>query len=123
MKTQLNNVKLQILNFVVITAAPFTAPSNITLTTKSSTSLTYEFNEIPCEYRNGVIIGYTCVIDMIEDPGVFVNEQSVFVNETRVTFVALLPGRRYSVQIAANSSVGVVGPFSKVKKDATDSGE
>ena len=92
--------------------APSTAPTCVTVSKVTSTSITVQWGEVDCIHRNGDITGYT-VRYRVQVNG---STQSVSVSgggSTQTIIFGLIPSTNYSIEVAAVNSVGT-GVYSNV---------
>ena len=90
--------------------APSAAPTSVITSSDSPSSITIQWEMVPCIYRNGDITGYSVQY------GVMGSESPQIMDVTRsdalhTTISGLRPSRTYSIQVAARNSAGI-GPYS-----------
>ena len=100
--------------------APSAAPADLIFLSSTSSTISIQWEAVPCIHRNGRITGY--VIQYMEvGGGVFINE-SVTGNQRETSITGLKPSTFYDIQIAAVNSVGT-GPFTNMGFNASTSGK
>ena len=99
--------------------APSAAPADLIFLSSTSSSISIQWEAVPCVHRNGRITGY--VIQYIEvGGGVFINE-SVSGDQKETSITGLQSSTFYDIQIAAVNSVGT-GPFTSIDFSASTTG-
>ena len=94
-----------------LSTAPSAGPASVTTGTVTVSSITVQWEEVPCLHRNGEITGYT-VVGTIS--GVVVKSVDVDDDDGReATISGLTPNTQYSVSVAAVNSAGT-GPASSI---------
>ena len=86
-------------------SAPTTAPTCVSVSEVTSTSITVQWGEVDCIHRNGDITGYTVRYE-VQGNG---STQTVNVSggeATQTTISELTPSTNYSIEVAAVNSVG-----------------
>ena len=97
---------------VFFVLAPSTAPTCVSVSEVTSTSITVQWGEVDCIHSNGDITGYT-VLYAVQVNG---SIQTVSVSgggSTQTIISALTPSTNYSIEVAAVNSVGT-GVYSNV---------
>ena len=92
--------------------APSTAPTCVSVSEVTSTSITVQWGEVDCIHSNGDITGYT-VLYAVQVNG---SIQTVSVSgggSTQTIISGLTPSTNYSIEVAAVNSVGT-GVYSNV---------
>ena len=97
---------------MIFPPVPSAAPSNVSVSEVTSSSITVQWGAVNCSDLNGDMIRYSVQY------GVQGNEstQTVSVSEgeaTMTTISGLTPSTNYSIEVAAVNSVGL-GPYSNV---------
>lgn len=102
-----------ILIAIFASTVPSSAPANLSVSPASegSTSAVVTWNTLPLKDHNGMITGYHIKYFPVNQQ---VNERTAILGfNTRYTLVNLLPQQKYSIQVAASTSLGV-GPYAIV---------
>ena len=97
-------------------AAPSQPPENIQAAVLESTSITFQWTEIPCSGRRGQITGYSYELLKSSNQQVVASglEQS-----TSITITGLIPNTRYTFSVSGETSGGI-GVFSDDYSVTTD---
>ena len=96
---------------VLISTAPSAGPASVTTGAVTTTSITVQWEEVPCLHRNGEITGYTVVA---RTSGITVNTEHISDGNSRsLTVSGLNPSTLYTVLVAANNSAGT-GPATSI---------
>ena len=100
---------------IILLTAPSSPPSNINVTTESSTSIRVSWSEVPSIHRNGMITQYGVMYEPLETFGY---ETVTSVNITDNSTLEILLHNlqeyvQYNITVRAFTSVGE-GPFSSV---------
>ena len=93
-------------------SAPTTAPTCVSVSEVTSTSITVQWEEVDCIHRNGDITGYTVRYE-VQGNG---STQTATVSgggSTQIIISGLTPSTNYSIEVAAVNSVGT-GVYSNV---------
>ena len=93
-------------------SAPTTAPTCVSVSEVTSTSITVQWGEVDCIHRNGDITGYTVRYE-VQGNG---STQTATVSgggSTQIIISGLTPSTNYSIEVAAVNSVGT-GVYSNV---------
>ena len=99
--------------------APSATPADLIFLSSTSSTISIQWEAVPCIYRNGQITGY--IIQYMEvGGGLFINE-SVSRDQRETSITGLKSSTFYDVQIAAVNSVGT-GPFTNMGFNASTSG-
>ena len=91
-----------------ISSAPSGVPMNVTLTDLTPTSVSFQWGSVECIRRNGQITGYFITYNIqgsSESTSVLVTVNSLSDGGT-YTIIDLEPSEMYSVQIAAQNTIG-----------------
>ena len=96
--------------------APSGAPASVTETTVTSTSVTVQWEEVPCLDRNGEITDYQVVT--VNSQGMTVGTADVDVAARQATISGLTPSTQYTVSVAAVNGAGT-GPIRGVSIETT----
>ena len=85
----------------------------------SPVSILIRWGRVPCINRNSNITGYT--VRYSTGGGSTVNVSVSGTGRSERTYIAtlLLPNTSYTIQVAADTSTGVTGPFSTTVNEAT----
>ena len=86
------------------------SPGKVRITNKGVTSITVEWNEVPCQQQNSEITQYIVEYSDGTSRGC-TSTQTVDAPATSATITGLIAGTKYTIRVAARSSVGD-GPFS-----------
>eukprot|EP00731_Ephydatia_muelleri_P018864 Em0011g904a len=89
-------------------AAPSAPPNNLTEVTKTSSSVTISWVEVPCQDQNCVIVGYRVLYGAVTS-GV---GGTVATSGRTLTMNGLSPYTNYSIEVSAVNSDGAMGPYS-----------
>ncbi|KAL5486539.1 hypothetical protein EMCRGX_G019033 [Ephydatia muelleri] len=89
-------------------AAPTAPPNNLTETTKTSSSVTISWGEVPCQDQNSVIVEYRVLYGAVTS-GV---GGTVATSGRTLTVNGLSPYTNYSIEVSAVNSDGAMGPYS-----------
>ena len=95
--------------------APSAAPSNVTVTGVTSSSITVQWGEVECIDRNGDITGYSV---RYSGGGSTQTKTVSGADVTETTISGLTPSTGYSVQVAAVNGAGT-GEFSSSQSRLT----
>ena len=87
--------------------APSAAPSNVRATSTSS-SITVQWEMVPCIHRNGEIIGYSVRYGV---QGQSIQTIPVSGGDTTMTISSVMSSTNYSIEVAAVTRAGT-GPYS-----------
>ena len=99
--------------------APSAAPADLIFLSSTSSTISIQWETVPCIHRNGRITGY--MIQYMEvGGGVFINE-SVSGDQKETSITGLQSSTLYDIRIAAVNSVGT-GPFTNMGFNASTSG-
>eukprot|EP00731_Ephydatia_muelleri_P019055 Em0011g1095a len=91
-------------------AAPSAPPNNLTEVTKTSSSVTISWGEVPCQDQNSVIVEYRVLYGAVTS-GV---GGTVTTSGRTLTVNGLSPYTNYSIEVSAVNSDGVMGPYSSL---------
>ena len=94
--------------------APSAPPPDVEMTTRTSTSLAYEWLQVPCGNRGGPI---EFVFALYDEDG---NVDSDTTNDLSATFDRLVPCRIYNFTVRASNDAGN-GSFVELSEEGTDS--
>eukprot|EP00731_Ephydatia_muelleri_P018991 Em0011g1031a len=97
-------------------AAPTAPPNNLTETTKTSSSVTISWGEVPCQDQNSVIVGYRVLYGAVTS-GV---GGTVATSGRTLTVNGLSPYTNYSIEVSAINSDRAMGPYSSPLFVVTD---
>eukprot|EP00731_Ephydatia_muelleri_P019059 Em0011g1099a len=89
-------------------AAPSAPPNNLTEATKTSSSVTISWGEVPCQDQNSVIVEYSVLYGAVTS-GV---GGTVATPGRTLTVNGLSPYTNYSIEVSAVNSDGTVRPYS-----------
>ncbi|KAL5486614.1 hypothetical protein EMCRGX_G019117 [Ephydatia muelleri] len=89
-------------------AAPSAPPNNLTEVTKTSSSVTISWGEVPCQDQNSVIVGYRVLYGAVTS-GV---GGTVATSGRTLTVNGLSPYTNYFIEVSAVNSDGAMGPYS-----------
>eukprot|EP00731_Ephydatia_muelleri_P012812 Em0007g122a len=89
-------------------AAPSAPPNNLTEVTKTSSSMTISWEEVPCQDQNSVIVEYRVIYGAVTS-GV---GGTVATSGRTLTVNGLSPYTNYSIEVSAVNSDGAMGPYS-----------
>ena len=92
-------------SLVVIIPAPSAPPSSVSLSEVTSSNITVQWRPVDCIHRNGAITGYSV---QYGSDNVSVSGDS---SGGMYVISGLMPSTAYSIQVAAETSVGT-GPYS-----------
>ena len=90
-----------------IFTAPSAAPTSVGVSEVTSSSITVQWEAVPCIEQNGDITGYTV---RVLESGEMERVEDVGDDVTQVTISDLTPSTTYSIQVAAVNSEGT-GPY------------
>ena len=95
---------------------PLAAPSSVSVSEVTSSSITVQWGPVECIHHNGNITGYSVRYREVESG----NTDTVFVSgdsETETTITGLIPDTIYSVEVAAvnDAGTGVYSAFQLIK--------
>ena len=96
--------------------APTAPPASVTETAAASTSVTVQWEEVPCLDRNGEITDYQVVAT--NPQGMAVGTADVDVAARQATISGLTPSTQYTVSVAAVNSAGT-GPIRVISIETT----
>ena len=99
--------------------APSAAPADLIFLTSTSSTISIQWEAVPCIHRNGRITGYMIQYKEVGG-GVFITE-SVSGDQKEARITGLKSSTFYDIQIAAVNSVGT-GPFTNMGFNASTSG-
>ena len=103
---------------VLLSTAPTSGPASLSLGTVTTSTITVQWEEVPCLHRNGEITGYIVVT---RNSGVTINTESINDGDARETTVSgLNPSTLYSMFVVASNSIGF-GPTTTI--DVETAGE
>eukprot|EP00731_Ephydatia_muelleri_P018890 Em0011g930a len=88
-------------------AAPSAPPNNLTEVTKTSSSVTISWGEVPCQDQNSVIVEYRVLYGAVTS-GV---GGTVATSGRTLTVNGLSPYTNYSIEVSAVNSDGAMGPY------------
>eukprot|EP00731_Ephydatia_muelleri_P019065 Em0011g1105a len=91
-------------------AAPSAPPNNLTEVSKTSSSVTISWEEVPCQDQNSVIVEYSVLYGAVTS-GV---GGTVTTSGRTLTVNGLSPYTNYSIEVSAVNSDGVMGPYSSL---------
>ena len=90
--------------------APSAPPNNLTEATKTSSSMTISWGEVPCQDQNSVIVEYRVLYGAVTS-GV---GGTVATSGRTLTVNGLSPYTNYSIEVSAVNSDGAMGPYSSL---------
>ena len=99
--------------------SPSAAPANLIFLSSTSSTISIQWEAVPCIHRNGRITGYVIQYKEVGG-GVFIND-SVSGDQREASITGLKSSTLYDIQIAAVNSVGI-GPFTNMGFNANTSG-
>ena len=99
--------------------APSAAPVDLIFLSSTSSTISIQWEAVPCIHRNGRITGYIIRYKEVCG-GVFINE-SVNGDQREANITGLQSSTFYDIRIAAVNSVGT-GPFTSIDLNASTSG-
>ena len=88
--------------------APSAAPADLIFLSSTSSSISIQWEAVPCIHRNGNITGYVIQYKEV-DEGMFINEM-VTENQREANISGFTSSTLYDIRIAAVNSAGT-GPF------------
>ena len=86
-------------------SAPTAAPSNVSVTEVTSSTITVQWGMVPCTHQNGPITGYSVRYGVMGS-GSTQTETVSGASETETTISDLMPSTNYSIDVAAINKVG-----------------
>ena len=95
--------------------APSAAPTSVSVSEVTSSSITVQWGAVPCIHRNGDITGYSVQYGVVGSESI----QNISVSGANVTISNLAPSTKYIVQVAAMNDVGT-GEYSDPVTTNTD---
>ena len=95
--------------FPSLPTAPSAPPNNLTEVSKTSSSVTISWGEVPCQDQNSVIVGYKVLYGAVTSGvgGTVANTSG-----RTLTVNGLSPYTNYSIEVSAVNSDGAMGPYS-----------
>ena len=96
--------------FPSLPTAPSAPPNNLTEATKTSSSVTISWGEVPCQDQNSVIVEYRVLYGAVTS-GV---GGTVSTSGRTLTVNGLSPYTNYSIEVSAVNSDGAMGPYSSL---------
>ena len=102
--------------FPSLPTAPTAPPNNLTEATKTSSSVTISWGEVPCQDQNSVIVEYRVLYGAVTS-GV---GGTVATSGRTLTVNGLSPYTNYSIEVSAVNSDGAMGPYSSSLFVVTD---
>eukprot|EP00731_Ephydatia_muelleri_P019051 Em0011g1091a len=91
-----------------VSVAPSAPPNNLTEVTKTSSSVTISWGEVPCQDQNSVIVEYRVLYGAVTS-GV---GGTAATSGRTLTVNGLSPYTNYSIEVSAVNSDGAMGPYS-----------
>ena len=91
--------------------APSAAPTDLIVLSSTLSSISIQWEAVPCIHRNGNITGYVIQYKEV-DGGMFINE-SIDGDQREANITGLKSSTFYDIRIAAVNSVGT-GPFTSI---------
>ena len=103
--------------FPSLPTAPSAPPNNLTEVTKTSSSVTISWGEVPCQDQNSVIVEYRVLYGAVTSGvgGTVANTSG-----RTLTVNGLSPYTNYSIEVSAVNSDGAMGPYSSPLFVVTD---
>ena len=95
--------------------APSAAPTSVSVSEVTSSSITVRWGTVPCIHRNGDITGYSVQYGVVGSE----STQNMSVSGANVTISNLAPSTKYIVQVAAMNDAGT-GEYSDPVTTNTD---
>ena len=89
---------------VIVIAVPNAPPANITGNNETSTSIFVQWNKVPADNQNGIIVNYT--LTYTEVPGGNSRIKIVIAPRTSVTLTGLKKYTNYSITVFASTAKG-----------------
>ena len=105
----------------ILHSAPTAAPSNVSVTEVTSSTITVQWEMVPCTHQNGPITGYSVRYGVMGS-GSTQTEAVSGTSETETTISNLASSTNYSIQVAAINSAGT-GNYSYPRRAQTDGKE
>ena len=98
-------------SFPSLPTAPSAPPNNLTEVTKTSSSVTISWGEVPCQDQNSVIVEYRVLYGAVTSGvgGTVTNTSG-----RTLTVNGLSPYTNYSIEVSAVNSDGAMGPYSSL---------
>ena len=101
---------------MTIPPAPSAAPTSVSVSEVTSSSITVQWGAVPCIHRNGDITGYSVQYGVVGSE----STQTISVSGDFSGVISNLePPTNYSIKVAAMNSVGI-GPYSDAVIAQTD---
>ena len=100
-------------------AAPTSSLTSLSFIASTASSITIQWEPVPCVHRNGIITGY--MIKMTEYDGEEFMYSYTNGEQREAEITGLEPSTQYEIQVAAVNSVGI-GPFTNAILIANTSG-
>ena len=100
--------------------APSDAPADLIFLSSTSSTISIQWEAVPCIHHNGRINGYVIQYKEVGRGGVFIIE-GVTGDQRETNITGLQSSTFYDIQIAAVNSVGT-GPFTNIDFNASTSG-
>ena len=97
--------------------APSAAPTNVSVSEVTSSSINVQWGAVPCIHHNGDITGYTVQYGVVGSESV--QNMSVYISGDNVTISNLAPSTKYILQVAAMNDAGT-GEYSDPVTTNTD---
>ena len=111
-------ILILLVSMCVLSSAPSAAPSSVSATVQSSTSITVQWGSVPCIHQNGVITGYSVQYEVMESG----NTQTIPVDgadTTQTTITGLTPSTTYSISVAGVNNQ-LIGVYSSAVNELTE---
>ena len=102
----------------ILHSAPTAAPSNVSVTDVTSSTITVQWEMVPCIHQNGPITGYSVRYGVMGSG----STQTGTVSGTHTIISHLMPSTDYSIEVAATNSAGA-GNYSYPRMAQTDGKE
>ena len=99
----------------LIHKAPSAAPTSVSVSEVTSSSITVQWGAVPCIHRNGDITGYSVRYRVVGSE----STQNMSVSGDNATISNLAPSTKYIVQVAAMNDAGT-GEYSDPVTTNTD---
>ena len=82
---------------------PSAAPTSVSVSKVTSSSITVQWEEVPCIHHNGNITGYLVQYGVVGSD----STQNMCVSETNTTIFNLIESTTYTIKVAAVNDVGI----------------
>ena len=102
-----------------IHTAPSSTPTSLSFIASTASSITIQWEPVPCMHRNGITTGYIIKMTEYDGKGFMYNHTNGELREAKIT--GLEPSTQYEIQVSAVNSAGI-GPFTNTSLIANTSG-